>query len=586
MTATYEADQERVPVALRVAAGYTRQSKKKSDKSEASPKTQDEATRKKARERGCKFVGHYRDIGVSGYDAGAKRKNFERLLNDCRDRKIDEIIVFNVTRFSRREPKDAIPVVLELFSLGVTITSVSEGSFSPDNTMELIMLIMRLDAAHQDSKNKSEAISGAKRLAKQFGGWTGGALPYGMESYAKSETRVVDGQEATITIRLLRPVPRNSDGTDQASVALRMVDRIFEFKDKPWGGKKNAHPASVGAIVAWLNVNGVLTQNGGAWRSPTAKRVLTDPRLAGFAADPVYYKAPDGTQSRTISGYKILRDPDTGEPIRIGEALIPPDRWFELQEWLSGRELGSAKSASSEYLLTAMGVLKCECGHPLTGSPRIYKCSRAAGVVVPGQHVGGVTINQKELDEYVARCIMAVLMTAEDDPETLEILKEATRRLAKIQERPETRSERNALVGERAEVNAGIHRLYDDRQSGVFEGPIGRARFLQEKELLEGRLEMIERRMTEVGGLERPALPIEEWTYTEDPDGDPIGEGSWWAKAKVPDRRTLVGLFVDEVRVSKAAGRGGSNRACKAEDRVSIHMARPQREGAEFTDVA
>ncbi|GHJ30408.1 hypothetical protein TPA0910_48410 [Streptomyces hygroscopicus subsp. sporocinereus] len=121
---------EHVATVLRVAAGYTRQSKPKADKSEVSPQTQDEATERKARERGCSFKGHYRDIGVSGYDPNAKRKAFERLLEDCRAGLVHEIIVFNVTRFSRREPRDAIPVVLELFDLGVTITSVSEGSLS------------------------------------------------------------------------------------------------------------------------------------------------------------------------------------------------------------------------------------------------------------------------------------------------------------------------------------------------------------------------------------------------------------------------------------------------------------------------
>ncbi|WP_205519197.1 recombinase family protein [Streptomyces olivoreticuli] len=579
MTHTTEAGHpEHVAVVLRVAAGYTRQSKKKSDKSEASPQTQDRATEKKARDRGCKFAGHYRDIGVSGYDSNAKRKNFERLLNDCRARKIQEIIVFNVTRFSRREPKDAIPVVLELFSLGVTITSVSEGSFSPDNTMELIMLIMRLDAAHQDSKDKSESIAGAKRVAKQLGGWTGGALPYGMESYPVPEKRMVDGKEVVVTIRLLRPVPASEDRTDQGSVILRMVDRVFEFKDKPWMGKKNAHPASVGAIGTWLNVNQVPSQNGGAWRTPTVKRVLSDPRLAGFAADPVYRKDREGNPTRTIEGYKILRD-ETGEPISIGEALIPPPRWFELQVWLDGREGVKGVTWSASYLLTAMDKLKCECGRPLTGSPGVYKCSRASGVVEAGKHEGGLTINQAEVDEYVARRIMAVLMTAEGKPETLAIIAEATLRLAKLMERPEMSGERAALTGERAEITNSITRLYDDLNSGIYEGKIGRARFLADKESLESRLAAIERRIEDVGGPEVPVLPIEEWTYTEDPNGDPLGEGSWWKNATVADRRMLVGLFVDEVRVSKAAGRGGSRRTCRAEERVELRMAGQRRQG-------
>ncbi|CAM5625435.1 hypothetical protein SANTM175S_01565 [Streptomyces antimycoticus] len=75
------------------------------------------------------------------------------------------------------------------------------------------MLIMRLDAAYQDSRNKSQAIAGTKQKAKEFGGWTGGALPYGMESYAESVTREINGKPVTVTIRRLRPASVREDGT-------------------------------------------------------------------------------------------------------------------------------------------------------------------------------------------------------------------------------------------------------------------------------------------------------------------------------------------------------------------------------------
>ncbi|MDR3084007.1 MAG: recombinase family protein, partial [Streptomyces sp.] len=432
---------------LRVAAGYTRQSKAKADKSEASPQTQDEATERKALERGCSFKGHYRDIGVSGYDPNVGRKAFERLLNDCRSGLVHEIVVFDVARFSRREPKDAIPVVLELFSLGVTITSVSEGSFSPGNTMELIMLIMRLDAAHQDSKNKSESIIGAKAKAKQSGGWTGGAVPYGLESYPESVTQEIDGKPVMVTVRRLRPASVREDGTDQAGEVRKMVDRIFEFKDRPWVGKKNAHPASVNAIVTWLNATAVRTQNGGLWRERAVKRLLTDPRLAGIAADPVYSRDRDGNRTRNVVGYRILRD-ENEEPVSVGEELIPRAKFFELQDWLAGRGRGSRGGTPSKYLLTAMDKIFCECGRPMTGSRDVYKCSRPSGVVEEGTHAGGSTIQQLDVDNYVASKIMAVITGAdEDDPETSDTLREAAARLAQLTESPEIRSGRAALLG-------------------------------------------------------------------------------------------------------------------------------------------
>ncbi|MGO4417308.1 recombinase family protein [Streptomyces sp. MCAF7] len=553
-----------------MAAGYTRQSKAKADKSEASPQTQDEATEKKARERGCSFKGHYRDIGVSGYDPNAKRTAFEQLLNDCRAGLVHEIIVFNMTRFSRREPKDTIPVVLELFSLGVTITSVSEGSFSPDNTMELIMLILRLDLAHQDSKNRSQVIAGAKQMAKEFGSWTGGALPYGLESYAESVTREIDGKPVTVTIRRLRPASVREDGTDQGGEVLKMVDRIFEHKDKPWEGKKNAHPASVNAIVAWLNGRNVRTQKGGLWRERSVKRLLTDPRLAGMAAEPVYALDKDGNKTRNVSGYRILRDKH-GEPVIIGEALIPLPRFFELQEWLTGRGRGSG-ALPGKYVLTAMDKLYCECGRPMTGSRDVYKCSRPSGVVEEGKHEGGSTIQQADVDYYVASKIMAVISAAdENDPETMGILAEAVSRLAQLQERPEIRSERATLLGERAEIVRSIEQLYKDLRIGIYDGEIGRRQFLVEKESLEARLKGLDVKIAEVGNPELPLLPIGEWADSE--DGDLLGPTSWWARADVDDRRMLVQLFVDRITVAKAEERGGIDRACRVEDRVTVLMS-------------
>ncbi|MEU5274339.1 recombinase family protein [Streptomyces hygroscopicus] len=556
-----------------MAAGYTRQSKPKADKSEASPQTQDEATERKARERGCSFKGHYRDIGVSGCDPNAKRKAFERLLEDCRAGLVHEIIVFNVTRFSRREPRDAIPVVLELFDLGVTITSVSEGSFSPgpDSTMELIMLIMRLDAAYQDSRNKSQAIAATKQKAKDLGGWTGGALPYGMESYAVPVAREIDGKTVSVTVRRLRPASVREDGTDQAGEVVKMFDRIFEFKDKPWTGKKNAHPASVGAIVAWLNSRNVLTQKGGQWRERTVKRLLTDPRLAGMAAEPVYSRDKDGKQTRNVTGYRILRD-ENEEPIIIGEALIPAPRFFEAQDWLSGRGRGNRGGTPSKYLLTAMEKLYCECGRPMTGSGNVYKCSRPAGVVEEGTHEGGSTIQRADVDDYVASRIMAVITNSDaDDPETLDILAEATVRLACRNEVPEFRSERAALLGERADIVRSVEQLYSDLRMGIYDGQIGRQQFLADKSSLERRLRAVDARIAVVGDSDLPPLPIEEWAGAE--DGNPLGPNSWWARADVEDRRMLVELFVDRVTVAKAKERGGTDRTCRVEDRVTVVMA-------------
>lgn len=156
------------------AAGYTRQSAARENKSEASPASQRAANKARFDQVTGEAVwcGHYEDIGISAF-SGKVRPDFERLLRDCRAGRVNMIIVYYVSRLSRMEPLDAIPIVTELLNLGVVIVSVTEGEFRKGNLMDLIHLIMRLDAAHQESKNKSIAVKGAAKAARDLGATSG-----------------------------------------------------------------------------------------------------------------------------------------------------------------------------------------------------------------------------------------------------------------------------------------------------------------------------------------------------------------------------------------------------------------------------
>ncbi|WP_240003179.1 hypothetical protein [Streptomyces cinnamoneus] len=129
------------------------------------------------------------------------------------------------------------------------------------------------------------------------------------------------------------------------------------------------------------------------------------------------------------------------------------------------------------------------------------------------------------MNDYVARCIMALLMTAEGDPQTLDVLAEARRRFAQASETPVKRSERASLVGERAAVIKSINELYDDLDSGIYEGRIGRARFRHEKEAREQRLAAIESRIQDVGGPEEAGTSRRAVDVHRGPRGRPVGQG-------------------------------------------------------------
>ncbi len=551
------------------AAGYERQSAARANKSEASPATQraankGEADRRKAAGADLQWVGHYEDIGISAFN-GKERPAYERLLEDCRAGRVNMIIVYYISRLSRMEPLDAIPVVTELLNLGVTIVSVTEGEFRKGNLMDLIHLIMRLDAAHNESKNRSAAVYGAKQLAKEAGGYIGGTAPYGRN--LTPETRhTADGRPIVVQTLTTRP--------DEADVIRDVWALIKYHKENPAPaklGEGRVVPGSIGWITAKLNRDGVPTRGASkgkahansGWRANTLTRILNDPALAGYRTEAVYKLREDGTRTNTVAEYRIVRD-EHGEPVTAWDPILAPADWWQLQEWIKVR---SARKwdGTSRNLLTSIGLLHCECGRSMKSSAAVrsdvrqsmYRCSRPTGLEIPGQHKGTSAVSQPLLDDYVARRIFAIIGAAEDDDDVALILQEARKRFGESTEAPETAQERAALVADRADAARALETLYD-MQPSYMGNEIGRRRFAKAVSDQEARMAAAEERIAALAAMDTPELPIASWlerdTYDED-DWDSIGPGTWWAKADLSARRELVKLFVTRVVVRKAETR-------------------------------
>ncbi len=585
---------------LHVAA-YGRQSYGRVNGSEASPAAQRTANYARyetfaaevARDgREAKWCGHFEDVGISAY-SGAERPDFERLIRECRMGRINVIIVYNISRLSRLEPTDALGIVNELLGLGVTIISTTEGVFRQGNIMDLIHLIFRLDGAYQESKNKSTAVRDAVKQARALGGYVGGKAPYGRK--LRQVTRYnSDGKP--IAIQVLDTDP------EQAKVIQRVWWIIRKHKSQAHSPKPSGKyvPGSLGSIVRELNETGVATQGtdrgkktaGGAWHIKTLGMMLRHPQLAGFATDPIYEPQKKDPSKLRVVGHRIRRD-DSGAPIQAWEPIIEPGDWFELQEWLDSRPKRKFENRTTA-LLTSMEVLYCECGRPLSANNAArpvggsYFCSRPSGTKPkPGEHEGGSYISRAGVDDLVARRIFALISTAEDDPETGDILAAAAQRFGEANESPETAQDRRTVLQERADAARALEQLYDD--ADLYRGDeIGRARWRKDVKAQQERLAACDARMAELGEAEVPVLPIDAWLehdLTPDHEGyDPIGPGSWWGKASLADRRALVKLFIERVEIRKARAdekSRGSKAEPVVEPRVTITWATGGQHGQE-----
>ncbi|WP_406124227.1 recombinase family protein [Streptomyces sp. NBC_00989] len=580
------------PIVTEIYAGvYGRQSERRQNKSEASTATQHTAGIAEAKRRGAVRIELYEDLGISAF-TGVERPDFERLLSDCRAGKINLLIVYYISRLSRMDPLDAIPIVTELLNLGVTIVSVTEGTFRKGNLMDLIHMFMRLDAAHNDSKNKSDAVLDAKKTARELGGYLGGKPPYGFKLVPEARTVVGDdGKERIIVIQLLE------HEITEITVIQAVWATIKLYRDLPYTpGPGKHHPGSKTGICVQLNVDRVATRGqtvgkeeaDSEWDPKTLDRILRDPRIAGYAVDIIYKIGKDGRKTSTIDEYRIKRDPETMEPIIMWEPIIPPAEWHELQEWLNSRGRGKGLSRG-KALLTSQGILFCECGKPKKSHrdakpyKSAYRCSRTRGLRKPEHHEGDCTISQQALDDYVARRIFAIIQTAEHDPETADVIAEATRRFGKRSESPERAGERNALVARRNDAEQALETLYDDRQAGGYSGDVGRRRFLREEQSLNSQVETTQERLTELEAAETPALPIGQW-LPKDPKSDPIGEGSWWDKSSVAERQEFVTLFIEKITVFKSESKRRNQwTGSEVAERVTLEFVQPKNVASEVT---
>ena len=114
---------------------------------------------------GWTFAGIYADEGISATSL-KNRDEFNRMIADCYDGKIDVIVTKNVSRFARNVV-DCISIVRKLAQLSppVGVKFENEGFFSLDNTSEMILTVLAA-AAQEESKTKSNSMNWS--LEKRF----------------------------------------------------------------------------------------------------------------------------------------------------------------------------------------------------------------------------------------------------------------------------------------------------------------------------------------------------------------------------------------------------------------------------------
>lgn len=128
------------------------------------------------------LVDIYADEGITGTSA-QKRKDFQRLLADCRKGKIDKILVKSISRFARNTT-DCLETIRELRSLGISVFFEEHNIDTKLMGSEMLTAVLASCAqTESESISKNTRWGVQKRMAQ--GTYIASSAPYGF--------RLVDG---------------------------------------------------------------------------------------------------------------------------------------------------------------------------------------------------------------------------------------------------------------------------------------------------------------------------------------------------------------------------------------------------------
>lgn len=295
-------------------------------------------------QRGWEIVDRYVDNDVSAYKGG-RRPEYERMLEDIADRRIDAVIVWHQDRLCR-QPRE----LEHFFDVCEKANLTHLASVSGDIDLSTHDGQMKARILGAVARNQSDAASRRIRrkhqeIAKAGKPTGGGTRPFGFE-------------QDRVTVR-----------ESEAAVIRDLAKRLLVGE-------------SLRGLCNDLNDRDVTTTTGGEWHSQVLRRMLRSARISGqrehkgeIVADAVWGRIIEPSDTRRIRA--LLDDPT--------RRLARPNR---------------------SYLLT--GVLRCGvCGTPLSARPRDdgrrrYVCARGPGL--PGR---GCTYTLSEpIEELVTEAVM------------------------------------------------------------------------------------------------------------------------------------------------------------------------------------
>ncbi|CQR24982.1 prophage LambdaSa04, site-specific recombinase resolvase [Streptococcus varani] len=177
----------------------------------------------------------YADEGISATNT-KKRDAFNRLIQDCREGKVDRILVKSISRFARNT-LDCIKYVRELKELGIGVTFEKENIDSLDSKGEVLLTILS-SLAQDESRSISENSTWGIR--KKFERGVVQVNTTKFMGYDKDEhgNLIINTEQAEVVRYIYNQFLK---GHSPENIAKELNTKDV----KGWSGKANWYPSSI-----------------------------------------------------------------------------------------------------------------------------------------------------------------------------------------------------------------------------------------------------------------------------------------------------------------------------------------------------
>ena len=275
-----------------------------------------------------KLAGIYADDGISGTNT-KKREEFNKMIADCMDGKIDMIITKSISRFARNT-LDCLKYIRQLKEKNIPVYFEKENINTMDSKGEVLLTIMA-SLAQQESQSLSQNV----KLGIQY--------------------RYQQGQVQVNTSRFLGYTKDENKKLVIVPEEAEVVKRIYyEYLE----GK------SLRQIGEGLEASGILTAAGlPKWRPETIKKILQNEKYIGDALLQKTYTV-DFLSKKRVKNNGIMPQYYVENS---HEAIIPRELYMQVQEEIVRRgnlksgETNKKRAYSSKYALSGM-VCCSKCG--------------------------------------------------------------------------------------------------------------------------------------------------------------------------------------------------------------------------------